>query len=183
MSANPVDSDFFMNLESEDSWPLHGCQRWLSPAFSQQSLKCLPSSSLPPPNPPRSVLSRALIKMERGTCHPSSSFLPPWEYEPEAFRWPDLKSHTCCRCYFAHLTLYAVFFCSLPPGHIILLDANRGCKNTCYQGLPGDSRPDVKNHDLRNKLTDMKVLCHEVLVLEGFPQSFMIIVLTIWLIF
>lgn len=130
MSANPVDSDFFMNLESEDSWPLHGCQRWLSPAFSQQSLKCLPSSSLPPPNPPRSVLSRALIKMEWGTCHTSSSFLPPWEYEPEAFRWPDLKSHTCCRCYFAHLTLYAVFFCSLPPGHIILLDANRGCKNT-----------------------------------------------------
>lgn len=58
----------------------------------------------------------------------------------------------------------------------------RGYKDKSYQGLPGDSRPNLEKHDLRNKLIDVKVLCQEVLVLDGFIQSLMIIVLTVWLV-
>lgn len=59
----------------------------------------------------------------------------------------------------------------------------RRCKDKSYQRLPGDSRPNLANHDLRNTLTDVKERCQEVFVLDEFILSFMIIVLTICPIF
>lgn len=58
----------------------------------------------------------------------------------------------------------------------------RGYKDKSYQGLRGDSRTNLEKHDLRNKLINIKVLCQEVLVLDGFIQNLRIIVLTICLV-